>query len=84
MKHGCSCIACRFEEAFLGLVAAPTAEQFQANAEKILPAAIPIMGVLLATIKPHELEPTWRLMLDARSRALVYGEDRLGPVAGRA
>lgn len=84
MKEGCSCVACRIEEAILCLIAAPTPERFRENVETALPGMIPIVGVMLATLPPHELEPTWRLMLDARSRALMMGHDQVGAVLGRA
>jgi hypothetical protein len=84
MKRGCRCLSCRLEEAVLSVLA-PTgddARQFSDHLEEALPAMIPIMGVVLTAVAPRELEPTWRLMLDARCRALDLGADAFG-VAGR-
>jgi hypothetical protein len=49
-----------------------------------MPAMTRIVGVMLAALEPHELEPTWRLMLDARCRALDLGSDAIGIAQGRS
>jgi hypothetical protein len=85
VRAGCRCLTCRLEEAVLSIIADPNDEpgQFKVNAEAALPALVPIMGVLLAAVPAQDLEATWRLMLDARCRALDLAADAAGNVCGR-
>lgn len=84
MKQGCRCIACRLEEAILStIVSSGEHGSFSENAEAALPAMVPIMGALLAASPSRDLEATWRLMLDARCRALDFAADDIGNICGR-
>lgn len=83
MKEGCACISCKIEEAILPLLVSPQGLLVD-RIEEAMPAMTRIVGVMLAALDPAELEATWRLMLDARCRALTYGtHDSLGEVRGR-
>lgn len=82
MKLGCTCMSCRLEENILPMLAGEDGLQREAIVEA-MPAMTRILGVMLATLEPCELEPTWRLMLDARCRALDFEADIVGAAQGR-